>query len=113
MLTSCSRADWNATDNRSGYYIVFVVLVFISFCLTTRKLRKPWPSSLQWIQTYFIRSTLFSLRHNVPTPIFGLRSFTIQAPLRYQAAIVVGIIVFNVLPLVQSYRIVPGDRDVL
>lgn len=112
MILVVGLADWKRR-NRSEYYVAFVFLVVVGWCINAGIIRLPAHAAFRGIKTHFLESPLVSLRHNVPIPIFGLRNFTIQAPLRYQAVIVAGIVCCNILPLVHSYRILPGDRDVL
>lgn len=102
---------------RTGLYVVFVILVGVAWYFHEYRSRSIalfhhyYP--LRWLRTHFLESSLVNLRHHVPIPIFRLSKFTIQAPLRYQAVIITGIVCINVIPLLCSYHILPGSRDVL
>jgi hypothetical protein len=113
---SSSRA-LSLHSSRTGHYVAFLILVAISWCLHEYRrqilARLHHYVPLRWTRTHFFESPLFKLRHHVPIPIFGLSKLTIQAPLRYQAAIVLGLVCLNTIPLLCSYRILPGTRDAL
>lgn len=102
---------------RTGYYVVFVILVGIAWYFHEYRSQSialfHHYSPLRWFRIHFLESPLVTLRHHIPIPIFRLNKFTIHAPLRYQAVIIAGLVCMNVIPLLCSYHILPGSRDVL
>jgi hypothetical protein len=98
-----------------GLYIAFAVL--IGFKTASHAVRTVSPELYfrlnGWIalRARLWEAPLFTHRHLAPIPILGIKAFTFQAPLRYQALVILILGFVNVIPLFHFYWFISGDRN--